>query len=249
MVGLAFAAGLPLQTAVNLSLSMYEIYVDGSEHLGRVGYGWVVLHEGREVMRGAGGVPPEQVDGTRQVAGELMAVGHALRWCQRQGIDSARIYYDYLGVEKWATGSWQAKKPLTQRYAAFMREQPVRVQFVKVKSHSGDKWNDVVDVLAREAAQKAEVDSKPTARLDRLAPHWIERLMKNGFEDVKYLGLFNQMFARFEVMKEGKRAALFDLYDTKAKPLSPYVHTCKDERLKQKLLTLWALARPEFERY
>jgi ribonuclease HI len=60
------------------------------------------------------------------------------------------IFYDYAGVENWATKRWQAKNEFTQAYAAFVRESGIRVYWHKVKSHSGDYWNDRADELAKQ---------------------------------------------------------------------------------------------------
>ena len=40
--------------------------------------------------------------------------------------DVLELFYDYEGIEKWVTGEWRAKNPLTQTYRDFMREQHVR---------------------------------------------------------------------------------------------------------------------------
>ena len=225
---------------------IYDLYVDGSEYLGRVGYGWVLLLDGTELQRGSGPVPPEQVEGARQVAGELMAVGHALRWCKAHGIDRLRLHYDYQGIENWATGRWKARKALTQRYAEFMRTIGIQIEFLKVKSHSGDHWNDVVDQLARSAAQAQAPDSEALPRLRRIAPLWIAWLCENGYHEVEFVGLMNNMFARFEIRQSGRRTALFDVYDTQAKPLHPYIHACPDATLKSRLMELWAKVRPQY---
>jgi ribonuclease HI len=227
-------------------MQTYDLYVDGSEHLGRVGFGWLVLANGSELKRGSGPVPPDQVEGSRQVAGELMAVGHALCWCREQGIDHVRLHYDYVGIEYWATGRWKAKKGITQRYAAFMQQIGIQVEFVKVKSHSGNPWNDVVDGLARAAAQAQQANSDPFTRLKQLTPLWIAWLKDNGYDEVAFLGFFNHMYARFEVRREGKRLALLDLYDTPKKPLNLYIHACSDAAQKANLQKVWSKVRPQY---
>ena len=66
---------------------------------------------------------------------------------------SVTIYHDYEGVAKWATGEWKAKKPGTNAYREFCAAaaKHIRFRFVKVKGHSGDKYNDLADRLAKDA--------------------------------------------------------------------------------------------------
>lgn len=127
-----------------------QAYVDGSYFNGRVGYGAVLLRDGQELQRFFGRVT-EDLE-SRQVAGELMATMKVLDYCRENQIPAVEILYDYAGIEKWARGHWKANLPLTQRYAAFVRNCPVKVKWHKVKSHSGTAWNDVADELAKKGA-------------------------------------------------------------------------------------------------
>ena len=64
-----------------MSKYQFEIYVDGSFINGATGYGAVILRNGQVVDELSGPVDASEVDGTRQVAGELIAVKEALNWC------------------------------------------------------------------------------------------------------------------------------------------------------------------------
>jgi ribonuclease H-related protein len=130
----------------------HQVYVDGSYINGRVGYGAVLLNDGVEIKRFSGGVF-EDLE-TRQVAGELMATMTVLDWCEANDIAKIEILYDYEGIEKWARGLWKANKPLTQRYVMFMSGCPVKIKWQKVRSHTGNKWNDVADELAKQGASQ-----------------------------------------------------------------------------------------------
>ena len=87
------------------------------------------------------------------VAGEIMGVRVVLDYCREQGIPAVELHHDYEGLARWADGSWKANKPGTQSYAAFCRKaaESVRFRFVKVKGHSGDRYNDLADALAKRA--------------------------------------------------------------------------------------------------
>ena len=89
----------------------------------------------------------------RNVAGEIMGSGQAMKIARKLGIRELTIYHDYEGIAKWCTGEWKAKKPWTRKYKEFYDEvsRDVQISFVKVKGHSGDKYNDLADELARKA--------------------------------------------------------------------------------------------------
>lgn len=128
----------------------WQAYVDGAYMNGNVGFGAVVIYDGHEKARFSGRVSDETH--SRQVAGELQAVLHVLHWCEDNGINEVAIVYDYEGIEKWAKGRWKATLPLTQNYARIVKASPVKIHWRKVKSHSGDHWNDVADALAKKGA-------------------------------------------------------------------------------------------------
>ena len=89
----------------------------------------------------------------RNVAGELTATMRGTQMALRLA-RKAVIFYDYQGIEAWITGEWKARKPETQAYYNFMLKYvyPVkRIQFVKVKAHSGNMFNEMVDDLSKEA--------------------------------------------------------------------------------------------------
>ena len=76
-----------------------------------------------------------------------------MRYCIENGIPEIDIYYDYMGIEKWCTGEWQANKPGTISYRDYYNsiKNKLAVNFIKVKGHSGDKYNDLADLLAKKA--------------------------------------------------------------------------------------------------
>ncbi|HKP84585.1 MAG TPA: RNase H family protein, partial [Blastocatellia bacterium] len=221
--------------------SGFQIYVDGSYINGSTGYGLVVLKGGRVVEELCGQVADAEVGGTHQVAGELRAVEEGLKWCEKNGVKEVSIFYDYLGIEKWATGAWKAKQPLTQRYAKLARESGVRVRWRKVNSHTGDRWNDRADKLAKKGALSvASVagDTEGVSALLEKKDRFIEFLMVNGI-DAAFDRVYNDQFARVMVLEDEKGVGIFDLYHTKRKPFSPYLHKFKDDELKSEIEGLW----------
>lgn len=92
----------------------------------------------------------------RNVAGELSATMRGTQW-GLQLAERVIIFYDYQGVEDWITGAWRCKKPETRAYFNFMFRyiHPVnKIQFVKVKAHAGDTYNELADRMAKEALFK-----------------------------------------------------------------------------------------------
>lgn len=89
----------------------------------------------------------------RNVAGEIMGAAQAMKIADKLGIKELTIYHDYEGIAKWCTGEWKAKKAWTKKYQEYYQtmSRTIRIQFVKVKGHSNDPYNDLADELARKA--------------------------------------------------------------------------------------------------
>lgn len=129
-------------------------YVDGSyEHsMRQYAYGCVlVLAEDTVTLNGSGN--EEDYVTMRNVAGEILGSEHAIQWAVEHGYSSITIYYDYEGIEKWANGIWKANKAGTQRYKEFVakQRQKIDISFSKVAAHTGVKYNEMADQLAKAA--------------------------------------------------------------------------------------------------
>ncbi|MEL6527228.1 MAG: RNase H family protein [Chloroflexota bacterium] len=133
--------------------TQHQAYVDGSYDESRetVGYGAVILSGDTVLARLSGSV--DDFAESRQIGGELQATMEVIKYCQENDITKIDIYYDYKGIELWATGKWKANKPLTQSYRAFMQNHRIKVHWHKVKSHTGVKWNEVADDLAKKGTR------------------------------------------------------------------------------------------------
>ncbi len=129
-------------------------YVDGSYNIAtkEYSYGAVIFYDGKEEHFSQKFSDPEQAK-MRNVAGEIEGSMCAMRYCLEHGIPCLDIYYDYEGIAKWCTGAWKANKEGTIAYREYYRmvSQKVDIRFVKVKGHSGDKYNDLADQLAKQA--------------------------------------------------------------------------------------------------
>ncbi len=135
-------------------------YVDGSfeESLGKYSFGCVLLTpEGEIVERCGSGSEPESL-AIRNVAGEMLGAMYAVQWGINKRYSSIKICYDYMGIEKWAVGAWKTNNALTQKYAEFMkgRQSFIKISFQKVKAHSGNRYNEQADWLAKQALTERE---------------------------------------------------------------------------------------------
>lgn len=126
-----------------------EIDVDGAYRDGYTGYAAIIRKDGVPIHSISGVMSEVEVLGSYQVAGELNAVIEALKWCEQQGIAEVKIYYDMEGIEMWASGRWKTKKDITKKYSDFFKNNKIKIHWIKVEAHSGYKWNEEVDRLAK----------------------------------------------------------------------------------------------------
>ena len=135
-----------------------EAYVDGSyEHLyKKYGSGAVFIKDGEVIHKASFGGNEENYVSMRNVAGEIKAAEYAMQYCIDNGEKNLILYYDYQGISKWCTGEWKANKEGTIKYRDYYKsiEGKLNVKFVKVLAHSGNKYNDVADSLAKEGLLK-----------------------------------------------------------------------------------------------
>lgn len=135
--------------------STIEAYVDGSyEHsLKAYGSGIVILKNGevKETFSVKG--DDKDLVGMRNVAGEIEASKIAMMYCIENNIENLILYFDYEGIEKWCSGAWKTNKEGTIEYKKYYDavKEKLNVKFVKVRAHSGDKYNEEADKLAKKA--------------------------------------------------------------------------------------------------
>lgn len=129
-------------------------YIDGSFDRVRGIYGsGVVIVDGNEKYEYKHAGNREDYAQLHNVAGELEAAKFVMWYAVDKKIKEITLFYDYQGIEAWATGAWQANLPYTQEYVKFYNKikTAVKVNFVKVKAHTGVELNEVVDKLAKDA--------------------------------------------------------------------------------------------------
>lgn len=129
-------------------------YVDGSFNpiTNEYSFGAVLSYKGvmYQFKRKFG---PDEYSKSRNVSGEIRGAAFIINYAIKKGIKELDLYYDYKGIEEFYTGTYKANKDLSCIYQNFAQDakKKIKINFHKVKSHTNNKYNDLVDKLAKEA--------------------------------------------------------------------------------------------------
>lgn len=134
---------------------IYSVYTDGaySSLRDQGGIGIVVLKEDAPILEYS-----NMYKRTSNNQMELGAIILALRMI-KENIDSLKIYTDSQYCVGCAIKGWKRKKniPLWNEFdKEFKRVKSLcnDIQFIHIKGHSGNKYNEIVDKLAVKASQQ-----------------------------------------------------------------------------------------------
>ncbi len=134
-----------------------DIYVDGScnADASAIGYGVVIIRDNR-VYEFSGEVDDAESCVFRNIAGEIEASMFAMKYCIENEIGNVRLFFDYSGLQDWCTGAWRCKNALTQKYKAFYDSIKDRLNVIwnKVDAHTGNRYNELADKLAKKCFLK-----------------------------------------------------------------------------------------------
>lgn len=141
------------------NLTLPYAFVDGSYNPTTkiYGYGGFLVYEDSDKniinvpIQGCGDDPDMAT--MRNVAGEICGATAAILKALELGLHELTIYYDYKGIEMWATGMWKRNLTGTKAYYKFIQENQslINLHFIHVKGHSGVDGNETADRMAKES--------------------------------------------------------------------------------------------------
>lgn len=133
-------------------------YTDGSFNKATQTYGYGVVFKTNdgyaECFKGSGNNP--ETAKMYQIGGEILGACKAIQVAKSLNVKEITIFYDYLGIENWVTGTWRANNEKTIAYREYVRNSGITVKFKKIKAHSGVELNEKADLLAKQAVGLAK---------------------------------------------------------------------------------------------
>ena len=159
-----------------------HIYVDGSYNAAteQYSYGMVAVQNDVVLHIESGAGKSDSAKNIRQIAGELEGAVKGVTYALNKGEKRVVIFHDYVGICYHATGFWDRKEESSKEYYKKMQKlmsSGIEVIFVKVDSHTGDLFNELVDEKCKE---KLGINS------DKVVEKWlIKNLINVANEDVK----------------------------------------------------------------
>lgn len=214
-----------------------HIYVDGSYKNGGYGYSFVLIKKDNVIYEEYGYVDDDIFRVQNNVGGELLSVIKSLEYCKKNNIKDIIIYYDYLGIFKFATGVWKPKSESTKYYYKKYKEIGLEPVFVKVEAHKNIKWNEYVDKLAKKGSdldpqkiEKQEEIVNKNEKIDLLAEEFSTHLLLEGIESEVIKGK-NSYGSRIKIKWNNKNITYFDIYNSQKRSISdPYIFNATDEQ-------------------
>ncbi|MDW8802240.1 ribonuclease H family protein [Clostridium sp. A1-XYC3] len=159
-----------------------HVYVDGSYNISTEKYSYGVVAVRNNVVEyiESGSAKDTSQKNIRQIAGELEGAIKAVQYALSKGDKKVVIFHDYEGISHHATGFWERREESSIQYYNKMNElikSGIEVIFVKVDSHTGDLFNELVDEKCKE---KLSVTS------DKVIEKWLlTNTLKVSNENVK----------------------------------------------------------------
>jgi len=159
-----------------------HIYVDGSYNATteQYSYGMVAVQNDVVLHIESGKGKSDSAKNIRQIAGELEGAVKGVQFALNIGEKKVVIFHDYVGICYHATGFWDRKEESSKEYYEKMQKlmsSGIEVIFVKVDSHTGDLFNELVDEKCKE---RLGINS------DKVVEKWLlKNLISVASEDVK----------------------------------------------------------------
>lgn len=143
------------QPLKEINYDLPTFYVDGSYDInsGAYSYGGILLIDGKEDFKFNKAFDCDEFSISRNVSGEIFGAMFAINIALGREYKEINICYDYIGIEMWYKSLWKANTDIALMYANFRDEikDKIKINFIKIKSHTNNKYNDLADCLAKEA--------------------------------------------------------------------------------------------------
>ena len=132
-----------------------HIYVDGSYNISTEKYSYGVAAVRNDIVEyiDSASAKDNSQKNIRQIAGELEGAIKGVEYALSKGDKKVVIFHDYEGICHHATGFWERREESSAKYYKKMNElmgHGIEVIFVKVDSHTGDLFNELVDEKCKE---------------------------------------------------------------------------------------------------
>jgi len=170
------------KTDDNYPKDCLHVYVDGSYNstTEEYSYGMVAVKNDIVLYIESGAGKSASAKNIRQIAGELEGAVKGCEYAERCGEKKVVIIHDYVGICYHATGFWERKEESSKEYYKKMQKlmnSGIEVLFVKVDSHTGDLFNELVDEKCKE---------KLGIKSDKVVEKWLrENIINVASDDVK----------------------------------------------------------------
>lgn len=139
------------------------IYVDGSYLPSHSVYGgaFVAIKDNQKIDEGyKPGVSEEAATSLNSLAGELNGAMLGVQYATKNGYKNTWIHYDNENIARFGLNECKPQNPLIKQYVKYLnsarKKYGISIDFLKVKAHSGNKWNEEADKLAKKAASEAK---------------------------------------------------------------------------------------------
>lgn len=134
-----------------------HIYTDGSFRDKTIAWAFVA-HQRNEIIHQDSGIvknPDRRLIAIQSAGAEIFAVMNAICWALEQGFKKVLIHHDYDAIEAYRSPT--AKNYYVRRYKAWIQahnKHRMSIKFRWVKSHSGNRFNELADQLAKQALEE-----------------------------------------------------------------------------------------------
>lgn len=130
-----------------------KLYISGSYNKHTKYYGWAYIgisELGIVCKRSGKNNIAKNING---IAGELSAIMHAIKDMYEADIKNIDIYYNYIGVCKWACGKWETNNEYTRKYFMYMemyKKYGMNLRFFRMKP---DKFSEATKKMSQLACK------------------------------------------------------------------------------------------------